>query len=115
MRRTYGLVLAFDLEGATSEDTDAVRWAYELCAMEWGRDDRWLDPETRADSGYGIYQFDTGAGMLVEVFDELQPEIGTLEVAATRFRDPNFKLADVQSLEANTGLSCIREGGYRDR
>ena len=78
--------MAFDLEGAISEDTDAVRQAYELRAVEWGRDDRWLDPETRAESRYGIYQFDTGTGMLVEIFDELQPEIGTLEVAATRFR-----------------------------
>ena len=28
--------MAFDLEGVISEDTDAVRQAYELCAVEWG-------------------------------------------------------------------------------
>ena len=105
-------------EGVSSpedDDTEAVRRAYGLCAAAWGGDECWLDPETRADSRYGIYQYSTGSGDLVEIFDRSQPGIGTLEVDASRFGDPNFSLADVHALGADTDLSCIREGGYRNR
>ena len=32
-----------------------------------------------------------------------------------RSADPKFSLSDVHALKANTDMSCIREGGYRDR
>ena len=40
--------------------------------------------------------------------------MGVLEIAASRFWDPNSSLADIHPPEANTDLSCIREGGYRN-
>jgi len=106
-----------DAEGASNnpEATGPECRAYELCAMEWGDDERWQNAETRATSRYGIHQYDTGSGDLVEIFDMSQPGIGTLEVESSRFADPNFRLADVHALDANTDISCIREGGYRNR
>jgi hypothetical protein len=101
------------MEGESIEDdaTDSMRRAYELCANEWGVDDSWLDVQTRLSSRYGIYQYGTGSGDLVEIFDESRPEMGFLEVATSRLSDPNFRLADVHATGANTDLSCIREGG----
>ena len=107
--------MLLDLEGEHDDATAAMRRAYELCAVEWGTDDRWLDVRTRATSRYGIYQYDTGFGDLVEIVDRAQPGVGTLEIEVNRFADPNFRLADVHALDANTGLTCIREGGYRNR
>ena len=107
--------VSFDAEGATDDTTGFERRAYELCAAEWGDDRRWLDIATRATSRYGVHQYSTGWGDLVEIFDSRQPEVGVLEVAVSRLGDPSFRLSEVHSLKANTNLMCIREGGYRDR
>ena len=45
----------------------------------------------------------------------LQPGVRTLEIKSSQFDDPNFRLADVHALEANTDISCIQEGGYRNQ
>ena len=101
----------------TSDDCDPeatlMMWrARELCMEAWGVDDEWYNLETRR---YGIYQYDTGSGELVEITDRDQPRLGVLEIDASRFRDPDFKLTDVVDSCANTDRSCVREGGFRDR
>ena len=86
--------------------------AYGLCALEWGLDGRWIDVGTRLDSRYFIYQYDTLTGPVVKVRDELQPDMRTLEVAASRFADPEFRLKDIYSASANTGSVRVWEGGW---
>ena len=109
--------MAFIPENDVLQDdaTDSMRRAYELCTLEWGSDERWLDVETRAEGRYGIYQYETGPGDVVEIRDRQRPEVGTLEVDSRRFLDPNFRLSDVHALNANANLSCSQEGGYRNR
>ena len=97
------------------DTTSAMQRAYELCTLEWGPDDRWLDIETRPDGWYRIHQYETGSGDLVEVSDSQRPEVGVLEIDSQRFLDPNFRLSHVHATGANDDLSCIREGGYRNR
>lgn len=109
--------VVLETEGGSETDDDttpAMRRAYELCMSEWGVDDKWLNVETRVDARYGMYQYGTGSGDVVEIADLLQPEVGILEVASSRFMEPDFRISDVHALDANTDLSCIREGGYRD-
>ena len=102
-------------EGECDDATVDMWRAYELCAMEWGGDDRWLDIETRSKSRYTIYQYEVGSGLLVEVSDRQQPGMGILEICVTRLADPDFRLLDLYDPLANTGRSCVREGGYRNR
>ena len=97
------------------DTTSSMQRAYELCTLEWGPDDRWLDVETRPDGRYRIHQYETGSGGLVEVSDSLRPEVGVLEIDSQRFLDPNFRLSHVHATGANDDLSWIREGGYRNR
>jgi hypothetical protein len=109
-------LVVLGMEGEHTDDTTGpMRRAYGLCAMEWGPDDRWLDVTTRVDSRYAIYEYETGSGDLVEIFDSLQPALETLEVDSHRFSDPNFRISHVHALDANTDLSCIRVGGFDDR
>ena len=100
-----------------SEDnaTPTMRKVYWQCANIWGSDERWLDPETRHASRYGIYQYGTGIGDLVEVTIRDKPEIGTLEIDVTRFDDTDFALTDVLDLQTNADQSCVQVGGFRDR
>ena len=103
-------------EDSAGRDTTAVmRRAHRLCTDAWGADTKWLDVETRADSRYGICQYDTGSGELIEVVDYDQPELGVMEIDVARFGDPNFKFTDVFGTVANTGQPCVREGGFRNR
>ena len=92
--------------------TDDMRRVYDLCALEWGSDEWWTSMETRLDSHYFIYQYDTIMESVVEIRDGLQPEMGTLEVVASRFADPRFRLGDVYSASANTDPVCVQEGGW---
>ena len=92
--------------------TDAERRAYDLCALEWGPDERWLRPWTRVDSHYMIYQYETIAGEIIEIRDERHPEMGALDIAASRLDDPEFRLSDVYLANANTGSACIQKGGW---
>ena len=96
----------------TDDATDEMWRAYGLCALEWGPDERWMGVGTRLDSRYFIYQYDTLTEPVVEVRDELQPDMRILEVAASRFADPEFRLRDVYSASANTGSVRVREGGW---
>ena len=86
--------------------------AYELCALEWGPDSSWIDPEPRVTCQYRIYQYETEAGDLVEIYDELQPDIGVIEVSVSRLSNPDFRLSDVYMSDANTDKSCVQEGGW---
>jgi len=95
--------------------TPAMRRAYEFCAETWGKDDGWLDVESRADSRYSIYQYNTGPGDLMEITDRDQPGLGVMEMDVARFDDPDFRLVDRFHVSANTDRSCVREGGFRDR
>ena len=97
------------------DTTSSMQRAYELCTLEWGPDDRWLDVETRPDGRYRIYQYETGSRDLVEVSDSQRLEVGVLEIDSQRFLDPNFRLSHVHATGANDDLSCIWEGGYRHR
>ena len=100
-----------------SEDdaTPTMRKVYWQCANIWGSDERWLDPETRHASRYGICQYGTGIGDLVEVTIRDKPEIGTLEIDVTRFDDTDFALTDVLDLQTNADQSCVQVGRFRDR
>ena len=69
--------------GEVDDTTDDMRRVYDLCALEWGPDERWTSMETRLDSRYFVYQYDTIVEPVVEIRDDLQPEMGTLEVAAS--------------------------------
>ena len=98
----------------SEDDTTPVMWrAYEQCASKWGSDACWLDPESRLESKYGIYQYGTGHGDLVQVLVQDLPEFGPLEIDVERFEDPEFDLTDMYNMGANTG-SCVQEGGFRD-
>jgi hypothetical protein len=108
-------LVKFDLEGEEDDASDAMHSAHALCVEVWGPDNLWDDVRTRADSCYEIYEYDTGSGRVGEVADGDRSGMGTLEFASHRSLDPAFKLSDVHRDEANTELSCIREGGYRDR
>ena len=109
--------MAFSPEANILRDdtTSSMQRAYELCTLEWGPNDRWLDVEMRPDGRYRIYQYETGSGDLVEVSDSLRPEVGVLEIDSQRFLDPNFRLSHMHATGANDDLSCIRKGGYRNR
>ena len=89
-----------------------MRRAYELCAFEWGPDDRWLDVATRHESRYSVNQYGTVAGDVVEIFDGLQCGMGCLEVAAERLADPHCRLTDVHLSSANTDMDCVQVGGW---
>ena len=106
--------ILFDVEGEVDNVSETELRAYSSCANEWGTDIQWLDPWTLADGRHSIDRYGTDAGDLVEIRDNRQPEMGVLEIAASRFWDPNFSLADIHLPEANTDLSCIREGRYRN-
>ena len=97
------------------ETTPTMRRAYEQCTEAWGKDERWLNPESQADSRYGIYQFVAGPGKLVKVTDHDYLELGIVEIDVTQFRDPNFRLISMFPMSTNTNQSCVREGGFRDR
>ena len=106
-------LIGLEVEKDVPDDaTDLMRRAYELCAEEWGPDDRWWNVETRVDGWYGIYQYETVTGDIIEIHDAQRVEMGTLEVAVNRFKDPGFKLLDVYTHEANTDTNCVREGGW---
>jgi len=108
--------LALGAETDCDDDTTpAMRRAYELCAETWGKDDGWLDVKSRADSRYGIYQYNTGPGELIEVTDREQTGFGVMEIDVARFDDPDFRLVDMFHTGANTDRSCVREGGFRDQ
>ena len=49
--------------------TDDMQRAYDLCALEWGPDERWISMETRLDSRYFVYQYDTIVEPVVEIRD----------------------------------------------
>lgn len=91
-----------------------MRIAYQQCAAKWGQDNRWLDPMAGWESKYGIYEYDTGSGKLVEVTIRDRPMLGTLEVSLNRFRDPHFDLTNMFDTVSNTDWSCVQEGGFRD-
>ena len=102
-------------DGAIEEDaTPEMKRAYERCAAAWGEDERWLDPETRCNSKYGIHQYGTGVGDLIEIQLRDVPGVPVLEVDTKRLVDRQFSLTTVLG-EANTHLVCVREGGFRDR
>ena len=117
--RLTAVAIGTEYGGEVDDATDDMRRAYDLCAREWGPDERWTSMETRLDSRYFVYQYDTIVEPVVEIRDDLQPEMGTLEVAASRFADPRFRLGDVYSASANTDPICVWEGGWyrwlRDR
>ena len=108
--------ISLETNDAIEDDaTPTMRKVYQQCASIWGSDERWLDPETRHASKYGIYQYGTGIGDLVEVMIWDKPEIGALEIDITHFDDPDFALTDVLDLQTNADQSCVRVGGFRDR
>ena len=113
--RVNAMALSLGNDILGDDATDSMRRAYELCTLEWGSDNWWLDVETRADGRYVIYQYETGSDDLVEVSDGQRLEIGTLEINSRRFLDPNFRLSHVHATGANDDMSCIWKGGYRDR
>ena len=110
--RLTAVAIGTEYGGEVNDATDDMRRAYNLCALEWGPDERWTSMETRLDSRYFVYQYDTIVKPVVEIMDDLQPEMGTLEVAASRFADPRFRLGDVYSASANTDPICVREGRW---
>jgi len=89
--------------------------AYGQCAEAWDWYVGWLDVESRVDSRYGIHQYDTGFGEIVEVTNHGQPGLGIMEIDATRFDDPDFRIVDMFHVDTNTDRSCIQEGGFRDQ
>ena len=97
------------------ETMPTMRRAYEQCAEAWGKDEQWLNPESRVDSRYGIYQFDAGPGKLVEVTDHDYLELGIVEINVTQFQDPNFRLISMFPVSMNTNRSCVQEGRFRDQ
>ena len=106
-----------DLGIVTDEDepddaTPEMRRAYEQCAVVWGDNARWLDPETRWESKYGIYQYGVQGGNLVEIAVDDTPGVGTLEIDANRLKDPKFRVFDMVDVNANNARPCVREGGF---
>ena len=77
-------------------------------------DDRWLDVETCTEGHYSIYQYGTGSGNIIEITNGSRHEMSTLEVAMSRFSEPNFSLKEIYSLDANKDISCVQEGRYQD-
>ena len=75
-------------DGAIEDDaTPEMKRAYERCAAAWGEDERWLDPETRCNSKYGIHQYGTGVGDLIEIQLRDVPGVPVLEVDTKRLVD----------------------------
>jgi hypothetical protein len=94
------------------ETTSAMGGACGLCAKVWGSDENWLSLDTRGDGRYGIYQYSTGVGDLIEVFNRDLSGLGIVEFDVNRLDDPDLKLFDILGVDANTNLSCVREGGF---
>ena len=92
--------------------TNPMRRAYSLCSLEWGPNDCWGSPATRVESWYSIYQVATKVGALREIMDGLQPEVGVLEVATTRFGNRECKLLHLCSPAMNTTLDCVWDGRW---
>ncbi|KAF9789740.1 hypothetical protein BJ322DRAFT_1018326 [Thelephora terrestris] len=88
--------------------------AYWCCVSAWGPDERWLNPETRHESIFGIYEYDMGVGSVVEITLYDAPKFGILEIDAERFQDPHFEITDVIDPDANTVGISVREGGFWD-
>ena len=107
-----GCVL-LNLDESEDNTMPVIRRAYEQCTSKWGSNAHWLDPESRWESKYGIYQYGTGHGDLVQVLVRDLPEFGPLEIDVERFEDPEFDLTDMYNTSANTG-SCVQEGGFQD-
>ena len=106
--------ISVKLEQVDDDATPTMHLVYRQCAAIWGEDERWLDPETRYKSNYGIHQYGTGVGDLVEIVVRDRPEMGPIEVSVHRFNDPDFVLTDLLNLDANA-RPCVHEGGFRDR
>ncbi|KAF9789345.1 hypothetical protein BJ322DRAFT_1105211 [Thelephora terrestris] len=94
--------------------TPAMHKVYKWCAATWGEDNRWLDPATRYQSKYGIYQYGTRAGDVMEIILYDEPGVRPFEVDVSRFINPELCLADMLGAKANTTPACVREGGFRD-
>ena len=109
--RLTAVAIGTENGGEVDDATDDMRRAYNLCALEWGSDEQWTSMETRLDSRYFVYQYDTIVEPVVEIRDNLQLEMGMLEVAASQFADSRFRLGDVCLASANTDPICVREGG----
>ena len=110
--RLSAITLRVGCSEEIDDATDKMWRAYNLCALEWGPDECWIGMGTCLDSRYFIYQYDTLTEPVVEVRDKLQPDMGTLEVVASQFADPEFRLKDVYSASVNTGSVHFWEGGW---
>ena len=102
-------------EDEPNDSTPEMRRAYESCATAWGRDLRWLYPETHWESKYRIYQYGVQGGELVEIVVDDSPGVGTLEIDVNHLRDPDFEVSDMVGANSNNVPPCVREGGFRDR
>jgi len=110
------MAFASDTEATHGDDATPAMWkAYGQCTEAWGWDVEWLDVKSRVDSRYGIHQYGTDFGEIVEVTNHGQPELGIVEIDATRFDDPDFRIVDMFHVDTNTDRSCIQEGGFRDQ
>lgn len=104
--------LAIKREISEDDATPEMQEAYQQCTAKWGEDNRWLNPDTRWESKYGIYQYGTNHRDLIEVVIHGRHELGTLEVDVLRFSDRNFDLTKMLSPGMNT--LCVQESGFRD-
>ena len=67
----------------------------------WGEDAWRPYPETHWESKYGIYRYGVQGGGLVEIIIDNAPEVGTPEIDINHFKDPDFRVINVVSINSN--------------